>query len=79
MNRSDRSLRVLVEKWLGDEDTRLVRVARFSRGARRSWRYVRVEATRGSATFAIVFFRHDDGSWCVYPPAIRRPAMAVAR
>jgi hypothetical protein len=26
----------------------------------------------------IVFFRHDDGSWCVFPPAPRRPAMGAA-
>ncbi|MFM0505942.1 hypothetical protein [Paraburkholderia caffeinilytica] len=26
---------------------------------------------------ALVFFRHDDGSWCVFPPAPTRPAMGM--
>jgi len=29
------------------------------------------------APISIAFFRHDDGSWQVYPPAIERPAMGV--
>ena len=78
MNRRERSLRSLVEKWLGPDDARYARITRFGHGTRRPWRYVCIEARRASGTFSIVFFRHNDGSWCVYPPAIRRPVMALS-
>ncbi|MFM0326896.1 hypothetical protein [Caballeronia glebae] len=78
MNSRERSLRVLVEKWLGGEGAKSARVTRFSRSARKQWRYVCVETERPSGTFAVVFFRHDDGSWCVFPPQKPRPAMAFA-
>lgn len=37
-----------------------------------------VEATRERGKPAIVFFRHDDGSWCVFPPAPCSPVMDAA-
>ena len=74
----ERTLRVLVEKWLGRETTGTMRVMRSSHGARKLWRYVRVEAHRFDGAFSIIFFRHDDGSWYVYPPTIQHPAMATA-
>ncbi|WP_288830592.1 hypothetical protein [uncultured Paraburkholderia sp.] len=27
---------------------------------------------------SLAFFRHDDGCWQVYPPAIKRPVMGAA-
>jgi hypothetical protein len=42
-------------------------------------RYVCVEAARPAGSLAIFFFRHDDGSWCVFPPATVRPAMRAER
>lgn len=78
MSCRERSLRALVEKWLGREGGNTVSVTRFSHGADKRWRHVRVEAQRSGGAFVIVFFRHDDGSWCVYPPSIRRPTMATA-
>jgi hypothetical protein len=77
MNCRERSLRVLVEKWLGREDAKSARVTRFSHGTRRRWRYVCVETRRQAGAFSIVFFRHDDGSWCVFPPSNPRPALAM--
>jgi hypothetical protein len=78
MSGRERSLRVLAEKWLGEKDAKSMRVTRFSHSARRRWRYVCVEANRPGGAFSIVFFRHDDGSWCVFPPSIPRPAMGTA-
>ncbi|CAB3810558.1 hypothetical protein LMG28688_07269 [Paraburkholderia caffeinitolerans] len=75
MNGRERTLRVLAEKWLGEEGARAARVTRFSHGARRRWRYVCVEAGRPGGVFSIFFFRHDDGSWCVFPPSGQRPVM----
>lgn len=78
MSSRDGSLRALVEKWLGPYDAHLVCMMGLSRSTRRPWRHVRIEAQRAGGPFAIVFFRHDDGSWRVYPPPVRRPAMAIA-
>jgi hypothetical protein len=77
MGTRERSLRVLVENWLGPEAARHARVTRFSHSRRKQWRYVCVEADRPSGTLAFVFFRHDEGSWCVFPPASRRPEMNI--
>jgi hypothetical protein len=71
------SLRCLVEKWMGPSAQ--ARVTRFNPCAVYPWRYVRAELTGPSGDLAIVFFLHDDGSWCVFPPERKRPAMTVAR
>lgn len=77
MRSHEASLRSLVEKWLGPESAARPCVTNFSHGRRKVWRYVCVQATRPSGTFSFVFFRHDDGSWCVFPPAIQRPTMGT--
>ncbi|MFD1555026.1 hypothetical protein ACFSHT_05195 [Paraburkholderia silviterrae] len=77
MNGRERSLRVLAEKWLGEEGAKAARVTRFSHSARRRWRYVCVEAQQLDGEFSIVFFRHDDGSWWVFPPSSPRPVMGA--
>lgn len=79
MGTVDRSLRFQVEKWLGSASSSQTRVTRFSRSRQNPWRCVRVEALRTSGTLSIVFFRHDDGSWRVFPPQGHRPTMNVAQ
>ncbi|MGF6875100.1 hypothetical protein [Paraburkholderia sp. MM5477-R1] len=71
------SLRLLVEKWLGPTAAMSARVTRFGRMRSNQRRYVCVEALRPAGTLAIYFFLHDDGVWCVFPPAVERPAMSV--
>jgi hypothetical protein len=71
------SLRCLVEKWVGPSAQ--ARVTRFNPCAVYPWRYVRAELTGRSGDLAIVFFRHGDGSWRVFPPERKRPAMNVVR
>lgn len=68
-----KSLRVLVKDWFGNSGH--FRVTRPYRSTTMPRRIVRVEVARPSGTLALVFFRHDDGSWCVYPPPIVQPAM----
>lgn len=65
MNSQCKTLRFLVDKWCGNED---LRITRPGRSRAMPWRMVRVELIRLSGAPAIVFFRHGDGSWCVYPP-----------
>lgn len=73
MSLSGRSLRTLVEKWIGRTDG--VRVTQFSHGRDEQYRFVRVEGAPDAAFIALIFFRHNDGSWCVFPPERKRPAM----
>jgi hypothetical protein len=75
MNTGRMSLRLLVEKWIAPTSARPARVARFSRMSSNQRRYVCVEALRPTGTLVIFFFRHDDGAWRVFPPAVDRPAM----
>jgi hypothetical protein len=69
------SLRLLVEKWFAPTSATPVRVTRFSRKHPNQRRCVCVEAPREAGTIAIFFFRHDDGTWCVFPPRSERLAM----
>ena len=75
MNSSEKSLRWLIDKWLAPTPAMPVRVTRFSRTRSNQRRHVCVEASRPAGSLAILFFRHDDGSWYVFPPATARPAM----
>jgi hypothetical protein len=75
MNAGSMSLRMLVEKWFAPTSTMPVRVARFSRMSTDKRRYVCMESSRPAGALVIFFFRHDDGSWRVFPPAASRPAM----
>lgn len=76
MSACDMSLRYLVEKWVGAAQ---VRVTQFCHARREPWRYVRIEAQLRPQPVALIFFRHDDGSWCVFPPQQRRPQMGAGR
>jgi len=79
MSTRERSLSVLVEKWLGQDLMGNARVTRFSQSRHKPWRSVCVETTQPAGSIAIVFFRHDDGSWCVFPPDAKRPEMGVVQ
>ena len=75
MATGEKSLRRLVEKWFGRTPAMPARVTRYSHAVHGQRRFVRVEAVRDSGALAIFFFRHDDGSWCVFPPATKGPSM----
>jgi hypothetical protein len=79
MNTGEKSLRSLVEKWVGPIAAKPVRVCRFRSVGSNHACYVRVEAHGSSGSFAFFFFRHSDGSWCVFPPANEKPAMSAYR
>jgi hypothetical protein len=72
------SLRLLVEKWFGRESEMRARVTLFSHSRTSRWRYVCVASRRATGELSIFFFRHDDGSWSVFPPQTKRPTMNVA-
>ena len=72
MKRAEICLRSVVEKWFAAAP---VRVTRFKWSGMGDSRSVRVEARSSSKAFSIVFFKHEDGAWRVFPPDGRRPAM----
>ncbi|MDN7184171.1 hypothetical protein M0D69_40400 [Caballeronia sp. SEWSISQ10-4 2] len=69
------SLRSLVEKWLWLTQAAPARLTVFSRTASGGTRFVRVEVSRQERPVSVLFFRHTDGTWQVFPPAIQRPMM----
>ncbi|REG49222.1 hypothetical protein B0G80_5568 [Paraburkholderia sp. BL6669N2] len=69
------SLRSLIDKWLAPTPASPVRLTRFRYAAPRPTRCVRAESLLASGSLALIFFQHDDGSWCVFPPSSERPAM----
>lgn len=72
MEKAERSLRFMVEKWLLMAPSVSVRVTRGSRVGSAQRRYVCVEALQSAYTFAIYLFRQCDGTWDVFPPDAER-------
>lgn len=79
MNSGSTSLRGIVEKWLQPTAAAPARVVRMKCGRTSTARCVRVEVRRSSDLYSVLFFRHRDGSWCVFPPQADSPAMAAHR
>jgi hypothetical protein len=77
-NSSGQSLRCLVEKWLAPAPGSAVRVTEFSRTRWDGRRYVCVRTSSSAGARALLFFRHDDGSWCVFP-ATHAPVHATTK
>ncbi|SIT50292.1 conserved hypothetical protein [Paraburkholderia piptadeniae] len=78
MSPTGKTLHWAVDKWLAPTPAMPARVVRFCR-TQMHRRCVCVEAARPGGLLSIFFFRHDDGSWNVYPPAQVRPAMSAWR
>ncbi|MEX3812801.1 hypothetical protein AB3X96_21465 [Paraburkholderia sp. BR13439] len=76
-NTNEQSLRCQVEKWLAPGPATPVHVTALSRTGKGGRRYVCVETSSPAGARALFFFRHDDGSWYVFPqPASRRKLAA---
>jgi hypothetical protein len=75
MSKVERSLRAVIEKWLGGEQQSEIEAVRSGHLANSRTRYVSVDAVRNSGTLTLFFFRHDDGSWNVFPPSERHAGM----
>jgi len=79
MPTAEKSLRVLVDKWFGATGVRLVRVQLRRLPGPTAARCICVEAQRPAGTLTVFFFRHNNGSWQVFPPETIRPAMSLDR
>ncbi|RDJ99083.1 hypothetical protein DLM46_30320 [Paraburkholderia lacunae] len=79
MAAAEKSLRVLVDRWFGATGGRVVRVQLRRLPGPTAARCICVEAQRPAGTLTVFFFRHNDGSWHVFPPETIRPAMSLDR
>lgn len=70
--RHEQSLRWQVEKWLAPAPATPIHVTRFGHPGRSVRRCVCVETSSPAGVRTLFFFRHDDGSWCVFPPTADR-------
>jgi hypothetical protein len=75
MDFGERSLRWLIDKWLAPTPAHPVRLVRYSRSSSNQTRCVLVQSSTPDNSLAIFFFRHDDGTWRVFPPEPPRPVM----
>ena len=73
MSTGGQSLRWLIGKWVGLASGRSYRLTRSPRTQWLSGRCICLEATGAMGAFKVFFFRLDDGSWSVFPPAPKKP------
>jgi hypothetical protein len=71
MKTGERSLRFVIEKWMTPTAATPIRIIRSSRTGLNQRRYVHVETHRPGGSVSLFFFRHDDGTWQVFPPGNR--------
>jgi hypothetical protein len=72
------SLHSLVDKWLHPTDASPARVIGSGRTALARVRFVCLEIERNDRPIALLFFRHVDGTWHIFPQERGRPTMRVA-
>jgi hypothetical protein len=77
MSAVKQSLRLVVNKWIAARSEGNVRLTRSPHAQSGAGRFVCVEVTQKDRPFAIIFFRHEDGSWQVFPPPARRPMLNI--
>ncbi|MBN3788528.1 hypothetical protein [Burkholderia sp. Ac-20353] len=76
MEPDEGSLRWQIDKWLTLVFAASAHVTRYGRATSNTLqRYVVVQSSGGARPMEIIFFRHADGSWRVFPPTSRGPMM----
>lgn len=73
------SLRKTVEYWLSPSPAALVRILRFKIRGRTNQCFVKVMTSEGGRAAEMYFFRHDDGTWRVFPPRRTFPSLTYPR
>jgi hypothetical protein len=77
MTAGGNSLRWLIEKWFGSTSEASNRITRSPRVHSSVGRCVCFESIGAGGAMKIFFFRHDDGSWSVSPPASKKPTFTL--
>ncbi|RZF23592.1 hypothetical protein EVC45_43560 [Paraburkholderia sp. UYCP14C] len=65
MATAGKSLRTMVDVWLAPHPARGFRVSHVGRSG--LGRYVCVVADNGAGSRAMFFYRHRNGTWCIFP------------
>lgn len=78
MRNCERSLHRQVEKWFAPTAIYPVRVTRFGRTVVDRTPFVCVASLRDNGMMSLIFFRHSDGAWHVYPPSAAAPTSMLA-
>jgi hypothetical protein len=69
----------MIDKWLAPTPAMSIHVTVNNRPRLPYGQYACVEVSRPAADpLAMFFFRHEDGSWQVFPPVAKRAAMRVS-
>ncbi|WP_277187799.1 hypothetical protein [Caballeronia sp. BR00000012568055] len=71
------SLRAQAEKWLAAGSDTPLHVRLSGRTANGGLRFVCIEAQHPAGTRTLFFFRHEDGTWRVFPHRPIRPMMTI--
>lgn len=73
------SLRQSIDKCFSPSQRGRIRVTRFRHGETGGQSGVIVRLPGATEAIEVLFFRHDDGAWRLFPAATRRPTMSVSR
>jgi hypothetical protein len=69
------SLHQSVDKWFSPSQRDQIRVTRFRQNASGGQRGVIVRLLGATERIELLFFRHGDGTWCLFPADATRPTM----
>lgn len=72
MTSASKSLHRQIEKWFGADHSAAIRISRTAAASNSRC----ITVSRPDNAYTIVFFRHGDGSWQVYPPTRHNPTFA---
>lgn len=75
----EKSLRLTVARWLALDPAAPVRVTKFRNKRSIHECYVYVETFKAGQPIGMFFYRHQDGTWRIYPPTRKRPAMCIPK
>ncbi|MEX3998753.1 hypothetical protein AB4Y38_07630 [Paraburkholderia sp. EG285A] len=67
----------MIEDWLAPDPVKGFRITEIRNRKSRHGCYVCVETLKKEGPVSMYFFRHQDGLWRIFPPALERPAMRV--
>lgn len=72
------SLRQNVDKWFSPSQRDQLRVTRFRRSASGGQSGVIVRLLGATETIELLFFRHENGTWQLFPADAKRPTANVS-
>ena len=72
------SLQQSIDKWFSPSQRDQIRVTRFRQRALGGQSGVIVRLMGAPDPIELLFFRHGDGTWCLFPANVARPTMSAS-